>query len=118
MTETIRIPNIENYIQEIVNGELVLTPKTVVKKTSFEKYIDKVINQCNIEGKCFILKKLERNLRDDYNYNCKQCEIYESEILETLDTDGKREWLKKLLSILYKKKEENGKLRISLFGHL
>jgi len=27
MTEEIRIPNIENYIQEIINGELILTPK-------------------------------------------------------------------------------------------
>ena len=27
MTEIIRIPNIENYIQEIINGELILTPK-------------------------------------------------------------------------------------------
>ena len=27
MTELIRIPNIENYIQEIINGELILTPK-------------------------------------------------------------------------------------------
>ena len=28
MTELIRIPNIENYTQEIINGELILTPKT------------------------------------------------------------------------------------------
>lgn len=27
MTELIRIPNIENYTQEIINGELILTPK-------------------------------------------------------------------------------------------
>lgn len=27
MTEIIRVPNIENYIQEIVNGELIITPK-------------------------------------------------------------------------------------------
>ena len=27
MAETIRVPNIENYTQEIVNGELILTPK-------------------------------------------------------------------------------------------
>ena len=27
MTDQIRIPNISNYIQEIINGELVLTPK-------------------------------------------------------------------------------------------
>jgi len=29
MTEIIRIPNIENYTQEIINGELILTPKQV-----------------------------------------------------------------------------------------
>ena len=27
MTEVIRIPNIENYTQEIINGELILVPK-------------------------------------------------------------------------------------------
>jgi hypothetical protein len=27
MSEVIRIPNIENYTQEIINGELILTPK-------------------------------------------------------------------------------------------
>ena len=27
MTELIRIPNIENYTQEIINGELILTPR-------------------------------------------------------------------------------------------
>jgi len=27
MTELIRIPNIKNYTQEIINGELILTPK-------------------------------------------------------------------------------------------
>ena len=27
MTEQIRIPNIENYTQEIINGELIVTPK-------------------------------------------------------------------------------------------
>jgi len=27
MTELIRIPNIENYTHEIINGELILTPK-------------------------------------------------------------------------------------------
>jgi hypothetical protein len=29
MTEVIRIPNIENYTQEIINGELILTPKQI-----------------------------------------------------------------------------------------
>ena len=30
MTELIRIPNIENYTQEIINGELILTPKKTI----------------------------------------------------------------------------------------
>ena len=29
MNEVIRIPNIENYIQEIINGELILTPRII-----------------------------------------------------------------------------------------
>lgn len=29
MTETIRIQNINNYIQEIIDGNLILTPKKV-----------------------------------------------------------------------------------------
>ena len=29
MTELIRIPNIENYTQEIINGELILISKTI-----------------------------------------------------------------------------------------
>ena len=29
MSEVIRIPNIENYSQEIINGELILTPKKI-----------------------------------------------------------------------------------------
>jgi len=30
MSEIIRIPNIEKYTQEIINGELILTPKKVI----------------------------------------------------------------------------------------
>ena len=35
MSQVIRIPNIENYTQEIINGELILTP---IKQS--ENYID------------------------------------------------------------------------------
>jgi hypothetical protein len=35
MTEIIRIPNIEKYTQEIINGELILT----LKRVPFETYI-------------------------------------------------------------------------------
>jgi len=48
MNEVIRIPNIDKYIQEIINGQLILTPKkqyitenelnmTVIKKSSIEE---------------------------------------------------------------------------------
>lgn len=32
MSNIVRIPNIETYIQEIINGELVLTPKVTTKE--------------------------------------------------------------------------------------
>jgi hypothetical protein len=56
MTEEIRIPNIENYIQEIINGELILTPK---KKyiTEEELYRIPIVNS-KIE-KCTIKKDNE-----------------------------------------------------------
>jgi hypothetical protein len=52
MTEVIRIPNIENYTQEIINGELILTPKkqyiteielyaTEINNSTIEEYIIK-----------------------------------------------------------------------------
>ena len=119
MTETIRIPNIEKYTQEIVNGELVLKPKITVKKSTFEKKVDKLIKECNIQGKVFILKKIEKNMREDYNNEGKRIEMYESEIseiAETLDTDDKREWLKKLVVISWAKMEEIKELRRRLFG--
>jgi hypothetical protein len=49
MTEIIYIPNIENYTQEIVNGELILTPKPdymTQKQNITESIIDyKSINE-------------------------------------------------------------------------
>lgn len=37
MSDIIRIPNIENYNQEIINGELVLTPKMrVINKATIQ----------------------------------------------------------------------------------
>jgi hypothetical protein len=113
MTEPIRIPNIENYTQEIVNGELILIPKKKVKKTLYEILVDRLINEFNLEGQMFIIKNLEKNIREDYNNEQKRCEMYEAEICEwtsgtdrTLETDNKREWLKKLVGISYKKMED------------
>jgi hypothetical protein len=34
MSDIIRIPNIENYTWEIINGELVLTPRIVIDKVN------------------------------------------------------------------------------------
>ena len=53
MNEVIRIPNIDKYTQEIINGELILTPKkqyitenelnmTVIKKSSIEECLIKI----------------------------------------------------------------------------
>jgi len=56
MTEIIRIPNIENYTQEIINGELILTPK--------QRYISEdELNNTQIKNssivKCLIKKEKE-----------------------------------------------------------
>jgi hypothetical protein len=56
MTDEIRIPNIENYIMEIINGELILTPKKQ-RITEEELYIIPITNS-KIE-KCTIKKDNE-----------------------------------------------------------
>jgi hypothetical protein len=54
MTELIRIPNIENYTQEIINGELILTPK---KQYMTENELNMTqIKHSTIEG-CIIKKE-------------------------------------------------------------
>ncbi len=55
MTELIHIPNIENYTQEIINGELILTPK---KQYMTENEINMTqITHSTIE-ECIIKKEL------------------------------------------------------------
>jgi len=56
MTDEIRIPNIENYIMEIINGELILTPKKQ-SISEEELYIIPITNS-KIE-KCTIKKDNE-----------------------------------------------------------
>jgi hypothetical protein len=56
MTELIRIPNIENYTQEIINGELILTPKKQYM-TENELNITQITNS-NIE-ECLVKKEEE-----------------------------------------------------------
>ncbi len=54
MTDIIRIPNIENYTWEIINGELVLTPKTHVT--------DKVNSQTTVTSTPISVPKLGTRL--------------------------------------------------------
>jgi len=57
MTEIIRIPNIETYTQEIVNGELILTPK--------QTYItENELMETNLLSKSDILKCVVNNGED------------------------------------------------------
>lgn len=58
MAEQIRIPNIENYIQEIINGELILTPKKNYKTENEINMIDftkSIIQECVIKNQEEIL---------------------------------------------------------------
>ncbi len=53
MTEIIRVPNIEDYIQEIINGELILTPKyQYISKEDLQRTKLKYssIIKCNIKN--------------------------------------------------------------------
>jgi hypothetical protein len=52
MTEVIRIPNIENYTQEIINGELILTPKKqyiTENELNMTDFISSTIEECVIK---------------------------------------------------------------------
>jgi hypothetical protein len=64
MTEQIRIPNIKNYTQEIINGELILTPK--------KQYItENEFNMTNFKGskvKECIIKNNEEIISTDKFY--------------------------------------------------
>jgi hypothetical protein len=64
MTEVIRIPNIENYTQEIINGELILVPKKQYISENELLRIDVIhskIEQC-------IIKKGEEYISTSKNY--------------------------------------------------
>lgn len=66
MTEQIRIPNIENYIQEIINRELILTPK---KQYITENELNMTqITYSKIE-KCIIKKKGVNILTNNKSYS-------------------------------------------------
>lgn len=65
MTEIIRIPNIENYTQEIINGELILTPKEIyISEDEFNRIIlnsSKILNCIVKNGEELISNKTKYN---------------------------------------------------------
>jgi hypothetical protein len=77
MTEIIRIPNIENYIQEIINGELVLTPK----------------NLKNTSDDAFINEQIARQMVLEYYFHGRTLKEYELEIYKLANDDECRAFL-------------------------
>jgi len=74
MTESIRIPNIENYITEIINGQLILTPK---KQYITENELNMTqITHSTIE-KC-IIKKEEEIISTNNSYRSILVDIWKS----------------------------------------
>lgn len=74
MTEVIRIQNIENYTQEIINGELILTPK---KQYMTENELNMThITHSTIE-EC-IIKKEEAIISTNTNYRSVLVDIWKS----------------------------------------
>jgi hypothetical protein len=70
MSEIIRIPNIEKYTQEIINGELILTPKELfITEDEFNRTIlnSSKILECIVKnGEEIISNKLKyRSILDD-----------------------------------------------------
>ena len=74
MTELIRIPNIENYTQEIINGELILTPKKqymTENELNMTQIIHSTIEEC-------IIKKEEENISTNTSYRSVLVDIWKS----------------------------------------
>ena len=74
MTELIRIPNIENYTQEIINGELILTPKKqymTENELNMTQITHSTIEEC-------IIKKEEENISTNTNYRSVLIDIWKS----------------------------------------
>jgi hypothetical protein len=74
MTELIRIPNIENYTQEIINGELILTPKKQYM-TENELNITQLTQSTIVE--CLI-KKEEDTISTNTSYRSVLVDIWKS----------------------------------------
>jgi len=74
MTEIIRIPNIENYTHEIINGELILTPKEIyISEDEFNRII---LNSSKVLD-C-IVKNGEELISNKTKYNSILIDIWKS----------------------------------------
>ena len=82
MSEIIRVHNIENYIQEIINGELVLTPKNLKKNSDDD----------------FVNEQIARYMFLEYNFHIRRSEQYELEITEC--TEEQHEFLKRQVAMI------------------
>jgi hypothetical protein len=74
MTELIRIPNIENYTQEIINGELILTPKKqymTENELNMTQITHSTIEEC-------LIKKEEENISTKTCYRSVLVDIWKS----------------------------------------
>lgn len=100
MSEIIRIPNIENYIQEIINGELVLTPK------NFKKFSDDE----------FINEQIARSMVLEYHFHGRRSADYELEICENAKNDERMEFLKRQVGMIHQIKITLRKKFIQRFG--
>ena len=74
MTEIIRIPNIENYTRQIINGELIITPKTQYI-TENELNMTQITNS-KIES-C-IIKKEGTNISTNKSYRSVLVDVWKS----------------------------------------
>jgi hypothetical protein len=103
MSEIIRIPNIENYIQEIINGELILTPKNLKNCSD---------DECNNEENA-------RQMFLEYHLLGRLSEQHESEIIEFCEYDAydeQREFLKGQVGLIHQKKIMINKKFVKIFG--
>jgi hypothetical protein len=74
MTELIRIPNIENYTQEIINGELILTPKKqyiTENELNITQITNSMIEEC-------LIKKEEETISTNTSYRSVLVDIWKS----------------------------------------
>lgn len=103
MSETICIPNIENYIQEIINGELVLTPK-ILKESSVDE---------------FTKEQFARFIMLEYFYHSYRTEKYELELFENaenVENSERREFLRRQVGMIHQIKIELKKKFVEKYG--